>query len=236
MSSLQFAFDVVERIDRAASLAEMARTLLDGLSPFGARSMLAQDTRLARRAPGARLVPATIALAPPGYAGSAAAKFVQEINPNPATFRVLGRPFRWREAILPTRKAHGDYWDALSEFGAVDGLCIRTSNHGDDAAVSVGFINDDWAPGEHRAMEFVCYAFMNKARTFASESAAVPRLTPRERDCMAFVVLGKTDWEISTILSLSQTTVRFHVDNARRKLDATTRAQAAAVFVQYGLL
>ena len=63
-----------------------------------------------------------------------------------------------------------------------------------------------------------------------------PRLTQRERDCMAYVVLGKTDWEISTILSLSQTTVRFHVDNARRKLGAATRAQAAACFVLWGLL
>ncbi|BCW87771.1 hypothetical protein sos41_09010 [Alphaproteobacteria bacterium SO-S41] len=236
MSSLQLALDVVEHIDRAASLPETAKALVEGLRPFGARSVLAQDTRLVQRIIGARSVPPTIALAPDGYAGSATAKFIEEINPNPATHRVLGRPFRWREAMLPTPALYRDYWDALSEFGAVDGLCIRTSNHGDDAAVSVGFVNGDWSPGEHRAMEFACYAFMNKARSFAPVAPTAPRLTPRERDCIAFVAAGKTDWEISTILSLSQATVRFHVDNARHKLGATTRAQAAACFVLLGLL
>ena len=49
-----------------------------------------------------------------------------------------------------------------------------------------------------------------------------------ERDALAWVAEGKSDWEISVILSLSETTVRFHVDNARKKLGAVNRAQAVA--------
>jgi DNA-binding CsgD family transcriptional regulator len=59
-------------------------------------------------------------------------------------------------------------------------------------------------------------------------------LTPRERDCMAFVAEGKSDWEISVILGISQSTAKFHVDNARRKLGAVNRAQAVARFVVGG--
>jgi DNA-binding CsgD family transcriptional regulator len=53
-------------------------------------------------------------------------------------------------------------------------------------------------------------------------------LTARERDALAWVAEGKSDWEIATILGLSETTVRFHVDNARKKLGAVNRAQAVA--------
>ena len=54
------------------------------------------------------------------------------------------------------------------------------------------------------------------------------RLTERERDAISWVAEGKSDWEISVILGVSETTVRFHVDNARRKLGAVNRAQAVA--------
>jgi DNA-binding CsgD family transcriptional regulator/PAS domain-containing protein len=54
------------------------------------------------------------------------------------------------------------------------------------------------------------------------------RLTARERDALSWVAQGKSDWEIAVILGLSETTVRFHVDNARRKLGAVNRAQAVA--------
>ena len=42
---------------------------------------------------------------------------------------------------------------------------------------------------------------------------------------------GKTDWEIGTIMGVSEATARFHVDNARRKLGAVNRAQAVACYV-----
>ena len=60
-------------------------------------------------------------------------------------------------------------------------------------------------------------------------------LTPRELECMRWVADGKTDWEIGVILSISQSTVRFHLDRVRLKLGAKTRAQAAARLVLRGL-
>ena len=56
-------------------------------------------------------------------------------------------------------------------------------------------------------------------------------LTGREREALTWVSEGKSDWEIAMILGLSETTVRFHVDNARKKLGAVNRAQAVARLV-----
>ena len=52
----------------------------------------------------------------------------------------------------------------------------------------------------------------------------------------ALVADGKTDWEISVILGVSEATARFHVDNGRRKLGAVTRAQAVARLVNLRLI
>ncbi|WP_397417835.1 LuxR C-terminal-related transcriptional regulator [Phenylobacterium sp.] len=59
-----------------------------------------------------------------------------------------------------------------------------------------------------------------------------PRLTARERGVLTWVAEGKSDWEIGMILGLSETTVRFHVDNARRKLGAANRTHAVARFLR----
>jgi DNA-binding CsgD family transcriptional regulator len=53
---------------------------------------------------------------------------------------------------------------------------------------------------------------------------------------MHWVAAGKPDWEIGMILTLSSSTVRFHVDRARPKLHATTRPHAVATLVARGLL
>ena len=46
------------------------------------------------------------------------------------------------------------------------------------------------------------------------------QLTKREVECLRWAAIGKTDKEISMILSRSHATVRFHIQNAGEKLDA----------------
>lgn len=52
-------------------------------------------------------------------------------------------------------------------------------------------------------------------------------LNDREVETLTWVARGKTSSEIAQILGLSKRTVDFHVDNARTKLGATTRTEAA---------
>lgn len=62
------------------------------------------------------------------------------------------------------------------------------------------------------------------------------RLSDRELEAIRLVARGKSDWEIATILGISEYTARFHVDNARRKLDAVNRAHAVARLAAQGWL
>jgi two-component system response regulator NreC len=54
-------------------------------------------------------------------------------------------------------------------------------------------------------------------------------LTERERDILVWIREGKSTYEISSILGLSQDTVKYHLKKTFQKLNATNRTQAIAV-------
>lgn len=84
------------------------------------------------------------------------------------------------------------------------------------------------------------------ARTFISSYVhamgalqALPpgsRLSKREVECLRWAAIGKTDFEISMIMSRSRATVRFHIHNASIKLDAVNRSQTVFKAAQLGYI
>ncbi len=74
-----------------------------------------------------------------------------------------------------------------------------------------------------------------------AEAAAQPAdpgndLTDREREVLALIVEGKSNVEIADELSVSLSTARFHVSTILSKLEASNRAEAAALAVKHGLI
>lgn len=59
-------------------------------------------------------------------------------------------------------------------------------------------------------------------------------LTEREKECLKWVATGKTSWEISKILGLSERTVVFHIKNAASKMDTTSRTNASIIAILNG--
>jgi DNA-binding CsgD family transcriptional regulator len=53
-------------------------------------------------------------------------------------------------------------------------------------------------------------------------------LSAREREVLKWLRLGKTSWDISMILRISERTVNYHVGNIMKKLDVTNRLQAVS--------
>jgi DNA-binding NarL/FixJ family response regulator len=62
-------------------------------------------------------------------------------------------------------------------------------------------------------------------RSIHAPQAPLP-LTERELDVLRLVANGQSNRGIGALLHLSETTVKFHVRNIMRKLDATSRAEA----------
>ncbi len=61
-------------------------------------------------------------------------------------------------------------------------------------------------------------------------------VSARELDCLRWVAAGKSAWEASVILGISERTVRFHLNSAREKLNCTTTTQAVAKVVAQQLI
>ena len=89
-------------------------------------------------------------------------------------------------------------------------------------------------------------AFGLYARTFIAtyvqvmgSAQALPpgtRLSKREVECLRWAAIGKTDLEISMIMSRSRATVRFHIHNAATKLNAVNRSQTVFKAAQLGYI
>ena len=75
-----------------------------------------------------------------------------------------------------------------------------------------------------------------KATKLRQTMPADCKLTKREVECLRWAAVGKTDREISLILSRSHATVRFHIQNAGDKLDAVNRSQTIFKAAQLGYL
>jgi len=61
-------------------------------------------------------------------------------------------------------------------------------------------------------------------------------LSPREQEVLKWVAHGKSSWDISVILGISERTINFHVNSIMQKLDAVTRAHAVAIAFDLGLI
>jgi DNA-binding CsgD family transcriptional regulator len=73
-------------------------------------------------------------------------------------------------------------------------------------------------------------------RLHGHESGQQMLLSARELDCLKWTAEGKTAWEASVILGITERTVRFHLNAAREKLQCTTTAQAVAKAVKDNMI
>ena len=67
------------------------------------------------------------------------------------------------------------------------------------------------------------------------EAAELEKLSPREREILRFIARGQSNKEIARALELAESTVKIHVQNMLRKLNLSSRVQAAVFAVENGL-
>ena len=76
----------------------------------------------------------------------------------------------------------------------------------------------------------------NRTNTVMNGNQVTINITGRESEILQWMHMGKTNWEISTILDISPLTVKNHVQNILRKLDVQNRGQAAVKAAKLGLV
>jgi len=62
------------------------------------------------------------------------------------------------------------------------------------------------------------------------------KLTAREKEILKWFKDGKSVWDVSMLLNISQNTVKFHSKNIFEKLDVVNRTQAVAAAISEELI
>lgn len=73
-------------------------------------------------------------------------------------------------------------------------------------------------------------------RVFRTPQQPTTDLTRREKECLLWAAEGKTSDETSMIMHISESTVRFHLNNAARKLNVHSRRHAIARAICLGVI
>ncbi len=225
---------VFESMMRAGTPDEASQRFFAILAPLGASYL---QTRLYRR-PRAALTSKShwaaggvIARhAPANWVGSGAFNYVCfDQNPLLGAIREGRTRYRFSDFAPFADTTYGTYWEAMSEAGIADALCA--TSYGPDrsiASLHLGFSRRDFDADESRMIQMAGLLLTERLMEFTDPRTNQRPLTTRERDCLAYVADGYTDAQIAMLLDISESTVRFHLTNARTKLGAVNRTQAVA--------
>lgn len=90
---------------------------------------------------------------------------------------------------------------------------------------------------QKKIMEFLApHLHQALVRIYRESQAPGEPLSKREMEVMRWIKEGKTNWEISMILNISERTVKFHVQNIEKKLNAVNKAHAIAIALDQDLV
>jgi LuxR family quorum-sensing transcriptional regulator LasR len=154
-------------------------------------------------------------------------------------------PITWRPDIFVTPAQQALYQEA-SNHGLRFGISLPI--HGPDGEfgmLSCASCSNDDAMRLLDDAEFLAhlalmrdYAFESSRRFFKKhqDSDKLVKLTARERECLTWLVAGKSSWEISKIINCAEVTVNFHINNIKGKFNVRTRQQAIAKAIMAGAL
>jgi DNA-binding CsgD family transcriptional regulator len=160
----------------------------------------------------------------------------------PAVARLSATPFTWAELLRDRKQTQKQiaFHSWIRELGVVDGYAVPIHLPGGDVGLCVSVathIIDDTE--ERLALHLASLYAHERCRALGglTEASSVKApLSPRELECLKWVLDGKSDTDIGKILGISHTTVHFHIEKVKKKLGVRTRTQAAAMVMTLGYL
>ncbi|MER9071127.1 LuxR family transcriptional regulator [Mesorhizobium sp. M0902] len=164
------------------------------------------------------------------------------IDPIIKTGRKRADAFRWSEVYndASTTEDERRVFDEAATFGLRSGISVPL--HGPHGSFAIMSFAQPWDHEfQNRTVTYLQLAALHfhlRVAKFENSSGIgeVPKLSPRERECILWAARGKSSWEIGTILGISLNTVNFHIKNVMQKLDVGSRTVAAIRAVDFGII
>ena len=139
-----------------------------------------------------------------------------------------------KTVMAQIKPRYGDNWDS-TRFASETGL-TRFNFSSSPYKIFAGIYTTEAMNTESRTLfsKLTSLLFLKISRTYTDGS--IPALTKRQQEVLFWIKEGKTAWDISQLLVVSERTVNFHLDNIFKKLEAVNRPHAVARAISYGLL
>ena len=190
---------------------------------------------------GVRVATCLISNYPPAWKAHYLASRYEAIDPVILAARKALRGFAWEAGVDlgQDSESEREFFEEAARFGIRRGFTIPIYD-GRPYLAAFTVAADACHPRFNRAVERYEAALQLMAALFhrAARRALVPdrvvdgvALAPREYECLAWSAKGKTAWEISTMLGISQRTVVDYLERAKRKLGVFSLPEAVARFV-----
>ena len=156
-------------------------------------------------------------------------------------------PLPWTE-IAPLEAADPRVRAMMAEsrdFGLVHGVTLPLHGSRGELAM-LNFASADPHPRQRETLEEYLPALhlltahfhehVRRVLDIITLPTAGGKMTTRESECLLWAAEGKTSWETSQILGISERTIIFHLQNAQEKLSASSRQHAVARAIATGLI
>jgi LuxR family quorum sensing-dependent transcriptional regulator len=226
------AFEFIEQIDRQTDIPALIDSFQDLIGKFGMACFLLGDPTRPKTDRDDRVQVSTW---PDQWVNQWYSHKYVSIDPVVNQLLARNESVRWSETRGANDGVGARVLDEATEFRLKDGFAFPVYNReGFVVAISMATEHYELGKQDEACLHLASLYFHARLERLRAENTPLrrgPRLTPRERECLSWVAAGKTDWEISQILSIAEQTAHEYVQNALIKLNATTRAQAVAIAI-----
>ena len=144
-------------------------------------------------------------------------------------------PFEWKEAPYDPKRdkpAH-QVMTRARDFRFNEGYCIPIHYDDSTGAISLAGERPNLDPDTKGALHLTSVFTHGRLRalTRGLDGARERRLSEIEAEVLRWAAHGKTAWETSRILAISERNVRWHLEEAQRKLMTKNKTATVAIAI-----
>jgi len=232
----------ISDLQQADTPGAVAEKLLDVTSAFGLTALMAGTVPPPGTPAGKQKDHILLCDYPAEWLERYVARNYVDHDPLVSRMRQSPEPIQWRDAAAEGIDADHDIETVMgeaAEFKLRDGLAFPlVTLDGQVVMVSLGGEQVEMSSVEFGMISLVATYAIGRAMQLHSNEQAIDHveLTPRESECLRWAAAGKSEWEISQILGISEHTSEKHLLNAKFKLGAVNRVQAVAEAIRRGYI
>lgn len=144
-------------------------------------------------------------------------------------------PFLWADAYSRSGLNSNEFIQRTRDFALTEGICYSPKDYSMTTDTTVVSLGNGNRPLDRFQVGIIGHLIPHIAEILMRPTLwNHPRLTPKEIEVIKWCAHGKSYWEISLVMSISERTVKFHMNNIFRKLDVLNKSQAVARCMSLG--